>query len=244
MRTLAGSLLAMIMPSIVAAQATTGLTGTVVDTANAPIADAEVIVDSNRRARTDAAGAFRLDGLSGGTVSLRVRRLGYMAMQNEVRLRKGEVTNIRVVLTPRPVLLDTIAVTGDCERFRFSGFACRRRAGNGVYIDQNAIDSINPRFPADVFRGLLGFRVDAGPAGLMVVPTSGWRCVSALANGRPPSLANPLPRWPKEMLGVEIYAHADSVPKEYEHYSWGKGAMRCSLINYWTQLPPRRGKKR
>jgi hypothetical protein len=242
MRVLAPSILALLIPCIVAAQTTTGLIGTVVDTSNAPIVDAEVIVNGNRRARTDAAGAFRLDALSAGTVSLRVRRLGYIAMQRDVTLRGGEATNIRVVLTRRPVLLDTIAVTGECERFRFSGFACRRRAGNGVYIDQNAIDSINPRFPADVFRGLYGFRVDASPRGLIVVPTRGWRCMSTLANGRPPSLANPLPRWPNEILGVEIYAHADSVPKEYQHYSW-KSSMRCSLINYWTQLPPRNQKR-
>jgi hypothetical protein len=242
MRSLAASIVTLLVPSIAAAQATTGLIGTVVDTSNAPIVDAEVIANGNRRARTDAAGAFRLDGLSGGTVSLRVRRLGYIAMQQDVTLRQGEVANVRVVLTPRPVLLDTIAIAGECQRFRFSGFACRRREGGGVFIDQNAIDSINPRFPADVFRGLYGFRVDASPAGLRVVPTRGWRCLSTLANGRPPSLANPLPRWPNEILGVEIYAHADSIPKVYEHYSW-KGSMRCSLINYWTQLPPRNQKR-
>jgi hypothetical protein len=241
MRALAASIGALLLPCIAAAQAA-GLTGTVVDTSNAPLVDAEIIANGNRRARTDAAGAFRLDGLSAGTVSLRVRRLGYIAMQQDVSLREGEVAHVRVVLTPRPVMLDTIAITGDCERFRFSGFACRRRAGNGVYIDQNALDSINPRFPVDVFRGLYGFRVDAGRSGLVVVPTRGWRCLATLANGRPPSLANPAPRWPNEILGVEIYAHADSVPKEYQHYSW-KGVKRCSLINYWTQLPPR-GKKR
>jgi hypothetical protein len=241
MRALAVSIVALLLPCVVSAQAT-GLKGTVVDTSNAPIVDAEVIANGNLRARTDTAGAFRLDGLPAGTVSLRVRRLGYIAMQREVTLRAGEVTGIKVILTRRPVLLDTIAITGDCERFRFSGFPCRRRAGKGVFIDQNAIDSINPRFPADVFRGLAGFRVDASPSGLRVVATSGWRCVATLANGRPPNLANPLPRWPNEILGVEIYASADSVPKEYEHYSW-KSSMRCSLVNYWTQLPPRGRKK-
>jgi hypothetical protein len=242
MRAFAPLVVASVFPCIAAAQATTGLVGTVVDTANAPIVDAEIVANGNRRARTDAAGAFRLDGLSSGTVSLRVRRLGFIAMDQDVALREGEVTRIRVMLTPRPVLLDTIAITGDCERFRFSGFACRRRAGNGVYIDQNAIDSINPRFPVDVFRGLYGFRVDAGRIGLVVVPTRGWRCLSTLANGRPPSRANPIPRWPNEILGVEIYAHADSVPREYQHYSW-QGATRCSLIPYWTQLPPRNQKR-
>jgi hypothetical protein len=242
MRSPAASIVALLLPCIAAAQATTGLTGTVVDTSNTPIVDAEVIANGNRRARTGAAGAFRLDGLSAGTVSVRVRRLGYIAMEQEATLRAGEVTNIRVVLTPRPVLLDTIAITGECERFQFSGFACRRRGGNGVYIDQNAIDSINPRFPVDVFRGLYGFRVDASPRGLVVVPTRGWHCLTTLANGRPPSLANPAPRWPNEILGVEIYAHGDSVPKVYQHYSW-KGSKRCSLINYWTQLPPRNQKR-
>lgn len=242
MRAVAPAIITLLLPCIAAAQTPTGLIGTVVDTSNAPIVDAEVIADGSRRARTDVAGTFRLDGLSGGTVSLRVRRLGYIAMEQDVTLREGQLTNIRVVLTPRPVLLDTIAITADCERFRFSGFACRRRAGNGVYIDQNGIDSINPRFPVDVFRGLYGFRVDAGRSGLVLVATRGWRCLSTLANGRPPSRANPLPRWPNEILGVEIYAYADSVPKEYQHYSW-QGMKRCSLVNYWTQLPPR-GRKR
>lgn len=227
------------LPGVTSAQSAR-IVGTVQDTTGRRIQDAEVIVDGQRRVRTDSAGTFDIVDLRPGEVSLRVRRLGHYPQERDVTVRAGEVTRITIVLDRRPVRLDTVAVTADaaCAMRRFDGFACRRRTGKGVYFDVDAIDSINPRFPEDIFRGQPGFRIDAAPRGLMLVATSGWRCVTKLANGYPPSLQNPLPRWPNEIIGVEIYQRPDDVPGEYQRYI--PPPKRCSLVIYWTQVRPRR----
>lgn len=236
-------ILALAQPGLAHAQSTARIVGTVQDTIGIRIADAEIVIDGERRIRTDSSGAFTAADVRAGKVTLRARRIGYFPRELEVTTRAGETTRISIALDRRPVLLDTVAVSAGatCSMRRFEGFACRRRIGKGVYFDVDAIDSINPRYPQDVIRGQPGFRVDAGrgrASPLTVEATSGWRCVRTLVNGYPPTRANQPPRWPNEMIGVEIYADPDDVPEEYQRYI--VPPSRCSMIIYWTQVRPRR----
>jgi hypothetical protein len=216
------------------------IAGAVRDSAGVGLADAEVILDGRRGIRTASTGEFHVMDLRPGKVKLRVRRVGYEPRELEVAVRANEITRVTVVLDRRAILLDTIAVAAStkCAMRTFDGFYCRRKNGSGVFFDVEAIDSVNPRFPADMFRGVEGFRVDASPSGLRAVATTGWRCLRTLANGYPPSLQNPLPRWANEMIGLEIYADPNDVPGEYQRYI--VPPRRCSLVNYWTQVRPRR----
>jgi hypothetical protein len=224
------------------------ITGTVVDSGGRGIAGAEVLLQSPvRRVRADSLGRFTLAGLKAGRYALTARRFGYFPTSGEVRVKDGEASVIALELDTRPVLLDTVTVTSNCGRFEYEGFLCRqRKARGGVFMDIDQIDSANARFPADLFRRP-GWRVEAVGGGLRAVPLTGWRCMTALVNGMPVSRANPMPRWPNEMLGLEIYANPDSVPREYAHYAWGSiragrrtTAARCSLVVYWTTVRPNR----
>jgi hypothetical protein len=236
----AALIVALAVPGVAVAQSTAGIVGTVQDSAGVRIPDVEIVVDGERRLRTDSSGVFEANSLQPGTFKLRARRIGYFPQESKVATRAGETARITIVLERRPVMLDTIAVEAkqECAMRRFEGFACRRRTGKGVYLDIDAIDSINPRFPVDVFRGQPGFRVDAGRSGLVLVATRGWHCIRTLVNGYPPSLQNPVPSWPNTMIAVEMYSSPDDVPEQYQRYILPP--KRCSMIIYWTQVRPRR----
>jgi hypothetical protein len=239
-RATATCILLLAQAGLAQAQSTARIAGIVQDTTGIRIADAEIVVDGERRVRTDSSGSFTIADVRIGKVALRARRIGYFPREQEVTTRAGETTRISIALDRRPVLLDTIAVAAgaSCSMRRFEGFACRRRSAKGVYFDVDAIDSINPRYPQDLFRGQPGFRVDAVRGGLGVVATSGWRCLRVLVNGYPPTGANRPPRWPNEIIGVEIYRDPDDVPGEYQRYV--APPRRCSMIIYWTLVRPRR----
>jgi hypothetical protein len=116
-------------------------------------------------------------------------------------------------------------------------------------MDVDQIDSANARFVADLFRRP-GFRVEAATGragGLRIVPLTGWRCMKMIVNGQPPSITNPPPQTPADLLGVEIYADQKDVPKEYDGYAWGSiragrrsVSARCTLVVYWTLVRPRK----
>jgi len=218
------------------------IVGTVTDSAGQPLTNAEVILLTlSRHARTNASGRFVFPGLKAATYEVRARRLGYIPEQGFVRVPKNDSVVVTFALIARPVVLDTVNVSASCPRFQLAGFECRKRKGKGVFIDEETLDTAHVRFVYDLFRSIPGFRV--WPNG-RVEPMTGWRCMTTIANGNKVSLQNPLPRWPDELLGLEIYANPNDIPPEYSQYSWipARGRQppkRCSLSNYWTSIRPR-----
>jgi len=89
-----------------------------------PIADAQVtVVGTDRGATTDAAGRFRIVGLSGDSVRLSVRRIGFRPAT--VSARVGE-ENVRIALAERAIELNAVVVTGTAAATE------RRQIGNAV----------------------------------------------------------------------------------------------------------------
>jgi hypothetical protein len=236
-----GLVFALAIATELSAQGT--ISGTVRDSVGRPLAEVEVSIASvQRRVRTDSAGAFTIADVPAATHDVRFRKIGFLVFESKVRVRNGATAASNIVLFRRPVLLDTVRVTAECHRFQFEGFVCRRRSNTkgGVFFDADAIDSANPRFPKDVFRGVPGFRVVAVRGGLGLEALTGWRCVAEIVNGRPPTLQNPMPKWPKDIIGIEIYADVNDVPGEYRQWVDTLQYKRCSLVNYWTTVRPRR----
>ena len=66
-----------------------------------------------------------------------------------------------------------------------------------------------------------------------------WGCIARLVDGRPTSGATPIPELPTDLIAMEVYSRPDSVPPEYQKYTWPNGGItrsgRCSVIVYWTQ---------
>ncbi|HEX5438706.1 MAG TPA: SusC/RagA family TonB-linked outer membrane protein [Gemmatimonadaceae bacterium] len=84
--------------------------GTVTNPGQAPVQSAQVTVRGTRLGSlTDDAGHFTISGVSGTTVTLDVRRLGYRGDTATVSV--GD-QNIHITLTPAAINLNTVVVTG------------------------------------------------------------------------------------------------------------------------------------
>ncbi|MGH7654006.1 MAG: hypothetical protein ACREN6_05020, partial [Gemmatimonadaceae bacterium] len=131
----------------------------------------------------------------------------------------------------RAAALDTIRITGtydSCQARSFAGFACRAKSGEGVFLDEARVDSLNPRYIADLFDGVPGLRRE----GRNIVATTGNRCVAYLFNGHPPMSIEAMGLSSldaRDVLAVEFYASERTIPERYKVY-----ARSCSLIVLWT----------
>ncbi len=106
-------------------------------TAASPVQGATVRVQgTERQVLTDDQGRFRLAGMSGGSVTLEVRRVGYRPMT--VSAQVGNM-DVRVTLTAQSLRLDQVVVTGT------AGGQSKRELGTTVStIDAAATKEIAP----------------------------------------------------------------------------------------------------
>ena len=118
-------LFAGVMPAVALAQDGT-ISGTVVAEGSLrPLANAQISVDgqAGRGAATDAGGRFRIAGVSGSTVTLSARLLGF---RQATRTAQVGAADVRFVLAERAVDLDRVVVTGT------AGGEQRRAIGTSV----------------------------------------------------------------------------------------------------------------
>ena len=90
-RIAAGLALALTVPSVGFAQGSAGVTGRVSDsTSGQPVAGARVtVVGTTSGATTDLNGRYVIQGLSSGTITLRVQRIGFGQREREVTVIDG-----------------------------------------------------------------------------------------------------------------------------------------------------------
>jgi TonB-linked SusC/RagA family outer membrane protein len=120
------ALLALAATPLAASAQENAVAGTVViERSERPIPGAQVVVqgETGRGAVTDASGRFRITGLTGPSVTLSVRMIGYRAITQTVRVG---TTNNRFALSERAVELDQVVVTGT------AGGQTARAIGNAV----------------------------------------------------------------------------------------------------------------
>jgi hypothetical protein len=229
---------------VVAGQATGAIAGIVTDTAGKPLADISVVTyPADREVRTNSSGRFLVAALRSGAYNVRARGLAYQATDKVVTVKAGDTTNVTMVVQPRPIELDTVVTRGACKKISFEDFLCRQHRGQGVFLDEAAIDSVHGTWIGDVFKDQFGFRVVASgprPPHTRPSPTTGWRCLTTLVDGRPVTDMNPVPWYTTELIGVEVYANPKDVPAELQRFRLGAQSRRCSLIVYWTTWPPRK----
>lgn len=143
------------------AQGTGTIAGTVVNEKNgSPIGDAQLVVEGRNIGTTsDAAGRFRLAGLTGtGQVQITVRRIGFLP--RTVGANIGDA-NVRIALSERAMELTSVVVTGT------AGVAEKRAIGNAVST-VNAAEVVATQ-PVNSFQDLLNGRA----SGVSIVASSG-----------------------------------------------------------------------
>jgi len=234
---------AMLFVARTALSAQANIGGGVVDSSGRPLENASItMTPRGRYARTDSAGRFEFIRVAPGKYKLHVRKISFAPAVTDVVVGK-EPLRFRFVLNELVQTLEPVNVTASCPRFQLEGFYCRERRAGGVFFDPQAIDSAHPRFIQDLFRTVPGFNTIAVKGGTAIVSTAGWRCVNFVVDGHASSIPNHNIAWPKDLLGLELYANPDSVPPEYSHFVWGttSGAQaRCSVVVAWSATYPRK----
>jgi hypothetical protein len=225
------------------------VSGVVRDSASRPVAGADVVAfPGNHRTRTDSAGAFTIGGLDADQYTVRARKLGFGPTEFRVSLAKNGHVDIKLWLEHSAPMLDTMRVIAGrvCPLYSLDGFVCRKKAGTGVFLDYTDIDDKAVTYTADLFRDVKGFRVDVrstrlGPVRVPVA-SNGFGCITSLVDGHPVTAAFAIPSLAGDLVAVEIYARADSVPAQFQRYTWPAGDItrsgRCAVVIYWTLWAP------
>ena len=107
-RTVALTTVLLSCARVLAAQDYASITGTVRDTARAPVAEAEVLL-AGRRTLTTPQGTFRLDSVPVGTHLITIRRPGYLALRSRLVVRRGS-WHYDYVLQPPTTVLPALTV--------------------------------------------------------------------------------------------------------------------------------------
>jgi TonB-linked SusC/RagA family outer membrane protein len=145
-------------PQILSAQAGGSVAGTVIsERAETPITGAQITVGT-RGAVTDVSGRFRITGLTGDSVTLTLRRLGFAPMTQRVRVGSMD---LRLRMSERAVELNSMVVTGT------PGAVSKRSVG--VSIAQIQAADIVRTQPVQDVQGLINGRAP----GVTVLENSG-----------------------------------------------------------------------
>jgi len=140
------------------------LTGRVADALGSAIVKAEILVTNTAtsfRAETGTDGRFELAGLPSGPLEVVVRRLGFSPAKIPLELGSGEIRDIRVLLSPVAMMMDSVAVTAEPPAIEkaFGGFEMRKSRGFGTFITREQIEKKNPRVTTDLFRSVSGVKL-------------------------------------------------------------------------------------
>ncbi len=105
---------ALTAPAALAAQSTGTVRGTVTDSATGrPIAGVQITVTgTGRGGATGENGAYRITGITAGSVTVRAQRIGYAASQRTVSLAAGGSAEVNYTLRPIATMLSTVVAIG------------------------------------------------------------------------------------------------------------------------------------
>ena len=224
------------------------LSGVVRDSSGAGIAGAEITVaGTGLRAHSNGEGEFRLTNVPAGSVTVGVRRLGFVPTAETIVIAANEAARVFVIVAPLAQSLATVVVHGD-RRFedygRMAGFYQRRaRASGGHFITREQIDQRNPGQLTDLFRNVPGARIYSSTFS-NVVRFRGMRCAPLVWLDGFPATAGEYDLDaldPYIVEGIEVYLGVATVPPEFR---WVRGGGSCGAIVIWTGFEQRRRKER
>ena len=191
---------------------------------------------------TDDSGAFRLTGLPTGTITLQLRRLGFVPTAFVVTLVAEETRELGVVLAEAAEELDAVDVQASGLRGKMSGFNARRVRGVGTFITREEIERRQPGKMSQLLRYVPGVYVpqdnsDMRPSSVGMRRAAGLSsqgsCGAQLyvdgqhyPDGRLDDFR------PAEVEGIEIYKSASEIPAAFR----SRDTM-CGVIAIWTRDP-------
>jgi hypothetical protein len=217
--------------------------GTVVDSAGAPVRDADVsIVSVHRLTRSDSLGRFELARMNAGTYQLTVRRLGFVPQDVTVVVSDAMSYAYRVVLDVQPAELPGVAVSAEDARLRLGiedFYRRRARGSGGKFFTRQDIADRHAKLTSDVLRTAPGIRLvrTRNGQGVRFIGGSSLRreCVpelwldGQLARGLE---ADQVPV--NDIEGIEVYNGPSTTPMQFSH---AQSRDACGVIVIWTRIP-------
>lgn len=127
-----------------AAAQETGISGRVTDASSGePVPAVQVtIVGTNLTTITNNEGAYTIQGVSAGPVTVRVARIGYGEAAQEVAVTAGEVASVDFALDPTPVTLDPVVTTATGVQRRIEVGNSIARVDASELVETRAISSM------------------------------------------------------------------------------------------------------
>jgi len=223
------------------------LVGHVLDSAGAPVPNADVVLAAGTRTTAvDVNGRFQFSGVPAGYHTVMARAIGYGFTSARVQVPPDDTGQVEIRMRARARWLSPIEVTVSAEAALLPDFARRRRAGFGYFVSRAEIEAANPitlsqylrRIPVIRIRESLGLaqavssrgpRTELVDGAVMAVP-----CVMRIAlDGQlqPEEVGLNIVA-PGEIGGIEIYPGPSTIPAEFAAWS---NEIGCGLIVVWTR---------
>ena len=232
---------------------TASLRGTVVGGDSRPMRNAVIgILGTTRSARTDGAGAFRIDHIPAGTRTIEVRSIGLLPMTVSMDFATNAARDTTLSVSRQAQPLKPVAVKEHETTMSLmvrDGFYRRQKQGLGAYVTAQDIARHGFSDLISVLDGIRGITIEFGGSGktgglsrplpyLLGVssPEGGLRCSpNFFVDGAPfprddfRGLSSDVP--PEAIKGIEVYSSVGTIPAQYDMYS----STGCGSIVIWTR---------
>jgi hypothetical protein len=213
------------------------VSGIVMDSARAPIPEAEVtaieVGTVGRRVVTGADGRFTFGDLAAGRLALRVRRLGYHDQTADVlSSADGQATSVEIILTALPTQLDEVVVNPSTPG-RLREFYERRRQRHSFarFLELADIRRLAPTNSSELFRTVPGITIRAASSGGNTIRVRGCQPTVWVDGQRIPGAELDEVVQPTDIGGIEFYPSSAGIPPQYMDPS----NRLCGLILVWTR---------
>jgi hypothetical protein len=214
------------------------VTGRVADAVGAAITKAEILVtNTSIQGESGTDGRFELAGVPAGAVEVIVRRLGFSPAKIALDLAAGERRDIRVLLSPVAMLMDSITVTAKSEtEVSYGGFENRRARGFGTFLTREEIEKKRPRVASDLFRTMSGVKLIRDNGTPMIVSNRLGVVTCPLRvfvdGGDHPLYGQSIDVLVQvaDIGAIEVYPGGATVPPQF-----GGRESTCGVIAIWTR---------
>lgn len=235
--------LASISTPAAAQRRSANLVGWIRDSSGAGLDAADVVIDGTHTfVRTDTSGLFTVRGIDPGTITIRVRRLGFDPMSFPFTLHASSEDSVRVVLRQNARVLAAMRTNATIQR-RYAdleGFYRRRaRNGGGVFITREDIDRLNSNTLSDALREVPGLRVMPAGRGTAIrfesadgtrrdCPPQYWIDGQRVNNTEVDDYPS------SDVEAMELYNGPSTTPMQF---SQSRTNNTCGTVVIWTRIP-------
>jgi len=213
------------------------LTGVVIDSARAPIPEADVtLVEAGvvqRRVVTDAEGRFTLGDFPASRLTVQVRRLGYEERTVDVAVgAAGQATFVEIIVTAVPAQLEEVLVNpSTAGRLREFYERKRQRQAFARFLEHADVRRLAPTSSSELFRSVPGITIRAAAGGGNTIRIRGCQPTVWVDGQRLPGAELDDAVQPNDIGAIEFYPSSSGIPPQYLDPS----NRLCGLILVWTR---------